>query len=100
VNGEDDDSEQTTALIRREALLGLIDRTSAPEPAYVRTVPRDQKRSGKGVEVVDVSALQPLPARRQRSAEGEGDLGRVSPLLVWGIITLLIVTFIAATQLR
>ena len=48
------------------------------------------------VEVVDVSELQQRPARDQHD-EVEPAL---SPWLVLAVITLLIVTFIAATQLR
>lgn len=89
-----------TALIERDALRGLIDRTSTPEPAYVRTVPRARLRPRTDVEIVDVAPLQRLPARA-RTDRSFDDLGpSVSPLLVLGIIALLIVTFIAATQLR
>ena len=105
------DVDGPTPLIRRDALLGLIDR-SAPAQAHVHTVPRERLRARTGdvvevadatdvhVDVVDVAPMQRLPARATYRDLDEEIGPSVSPLLVLGVIALLIVTFIVATQLR
>ena len=95
----DSDPEQTTALLQRDALLGLIDQTVERERSKPHTVPRERVRargSSRHVEIVDVAPLAPQRPRDERDT----DEPTLSPWLVLAVISLLIFTFIAATQLR
>lgn len=102
----DDDGDKPMSRSEHEAWQGPFERSarsSSPSqsgPAYVHTVPRDRLRPRTDIEVVHVSPLQRLPARIRTEPDRDELDASVSPLLVLGIIVLLIVTFIAATQLR
>lgn len=101
--GEDNnnESERPTALIHRDALLGLIDQSAEHAPSRPHTVPRDQLKSrGSNPQIVDVAPLQATPPS---ATDGELDQELsppLSPLVVLAVIAVLVVTFIAATQLR
>ena len=170
VAGHNKDVDGPTPLIKRDALLGLIDR-SAPAQAHVHTVPRERLRArtgdvvaepvdgdvdvdiedlsvdldnleldhrgldhrgvghvslddldlhkryvenlelenryidhrdldGRDLDRLDEASVNPLRARAPYQDLDEEIGPSVSPLLVLGVIALLIVTFIAATQLR
>lgn len=97
-------SERPTALIQREALLGLIDQSAEREAPRPHTVSRELLRSRaetrEEVQIVDVAPLQPSSST-PIDGELDDDLGRpLSPVLVLAVIAILLVTFIAATQLR
>lgn len=76
--------QRPTVAIEREQLLDLIEQTSSPPVQRPHVVPRERLRD-RG------------PIRRAGDAELDAD---VSPLLVLGVIALLLVVFVAATQLR
>jgi hypothetical protein len=95
-----DDVEQPTALIKREALLGLIDRSAEPERTGPHTVPRSRVRTRPArpseLDIVDMSPLQPR-------VRGSGVNLRESdprPRVLFAIIVVLLFTFFVAIQLR
>jgi hypothetical protein len=96
----DDERERTTALIQRDALLGLLDRSSADQP-LAHTVSRDQLRS-RAVTRNDIATAEAEPFARPVEPDPDDiDLApSLSPLLVLAVITVLLVAFIAAMHLR
>lgn len=98
MQGEDNDNEsdRPTALMHRDALAGLLDKTSERNAPH--TVPREVLRargSSRHVEILDVAPIDP---RRPRSDLDDVE-PELSPLLVLGVIALLVTVFIAITQL-
>ncbi len=82
------EADRPTVAIERERLLGLIGQTAEPPIGRAHTVPRDRLRGRPEVAGDDEDGL-------------DVDLGEsLSPLLVLGVIALLLVVFVAATQLR
>lgn len=79
--------QQVTVAIERERLLELIDRTSAPPVQHAHVVPRERLRDRE-------------PWQRPADELDTDISPSLSPLLVLGVIALLLVVFVAATQLR
>jgi hypothetical protein len=96
----DNDAEQPTALIEREALLGLIDRSAEPDRPRPHTVPRTRLRSRPArpseVDIVDVSPLHP---RARGSGMNLRDYDP-RPRVLFAIVVVLLFTFVVAIQLR
>lgn len=88
--------ERETVAMRRDRLLDLIDQTAAPPVQRAHTVPRERVRARDAVRRTGLS-----PLARRDDEELDTDIGpSLSPLLVLGVIALLLVVFVAATQLR
>ncbi|HEY5922663.1 MAG TPA: hypothetical protein VIV11_13370 [Kofleriaceae bacterium] len=93
MQSEDSNSDQPTKTIARDALLGLIDQSTAPAIARAHTVSREQLRSR--------AVTRNEATTNGRSAEPEELLDTdispsISPILVAAVILLLVVAFIAA----
>jgi hypothetical protein len=90
---DDDDPDRPTVTIRRDALAGLIHKTSTTR---AHTVSRDQLQSRGTNDDLARARLAPL----ERPVEPKADEAAFPPLLVLAVITVLLVAFIASTQLR
>jgi hypothetical protein len=104
VAGENNDnsSERPTALMQRDALLGLIDRTAERDAPLAHTVPRERLRSRaptrEELAALDIAPLSSSP--RASDPELDADLSPpMSPLLVLAVIAVLVVTFIAVARM-
>jgi hypothetical protein len=89
--------ERETVAMRRDRLLDLIDQTATPPVQHAHTVPRERVRARDAVRRIGLAPL----ARPDDDEDLDTDIGpSLSPLLVLGVIALLLVVFVAATQLR
>lgn len=87
--------ERETVAIERDRLLGLLDQTASPVQR-AHTVPRERVRARDSVRRIGLPPLERLD-----DEELDTDVRpSLSPLLVLGVIALLLVVFVAATQLR
>lgn len=87
--------ERETVAMRRDRLLDLIDQSAAPRVQHAHTVPRER------LPAPDAVRRMPPRARPADYEALDSDIGpALSPLLVLGVIALLLVVFVAATQLR
>lgn len=97
VQGEDnDDADGPTALMHRDALAGLLDKTSERHAPH--TVSRELLRARGGPHHVEIIDVAPIDPTRPRSDLDEVE-PELSPMLVLGILALLVTVFIAVTQL-
>jgi hypothetical protein len=96
----DNNADRPTALIERDALLGLIDRSAEPQRTGPHIVPRERVRSRvarpSALQIVEMSSLSG-PSRDSGASVEDAD---PRPRLLFAIIALLVFTFFVAIQLR
>ena len=101
VEREHNNSDQPTKRIDRDALLPLIDQSTAPAIALAHTVSREELRS-RAVTRNDIATTEMAPFERPAAPLEEPvdtDISpTVSPMLIGMVILLLVVAFIAAAS--
>lgn len=98
---EQDEAERTTVTIHRDALLGLIDKSIAPQAPLAHTVSREQLRSR--AVTVDEAPIVETPVAEAPPAVEPLDMDLTPPLSPWliaAVAALLLAVFIAAMQIH